>query len=170
MNGHPQLCLQCGVRARTIAAVLLSLALLCACRGGRNAIVVLDEEWVVEHAKADCDSRARLGIPLCAGDPTLMIRSLEAEIARAFQSEQACKGMTLVTLNVSNRPSQLESRRTFWLFLELMRSNIPDDELRYTVSPAHEPHKSRSEEGQGTPGSIVGPLCDFVRQGGGPVE
>jgi hypothetical protein len=75
--------------------------------------------------------------------------------------------MTLLTLNASENPSQLSSRHTWWLFLELMRSNAPN-ELRYTVSPDQDPHSSGSAAatGQGEPDSIVREFCSFVQQGG----
>jgi hypothetical protein len=73
--------------------------------------------------------------------------------------------VTLVTLNVSENPSRLDSMHARWLFLELMRSNVPN-ELRYTVSRTDDPHRSGSARGQGKPDSIVRELCDFVEQSG----
>jgi hypothetical protein len=73
--------------------------------------------------------------------------------------------MTLVTLNSSENPSQLDSRHTWWLFLELVWSNVPDG-LRYTVARGHGQHRTGSESGQGQPDSIVREFCAFVQQGG----
>src|SRR5437879_4801195 len=94
-----------------------------------------------------------------------MIRDLEAQTSHAFRLNAACRGMTLVTLNVSENPSQLSSRHTWWLFLELMRSNMPN-ELRYTVSHSEDQDRSGSASGQGKPDSIVREFCDFIKQGG----
>jgi hypothetical protein len=153
------------MRRKTAITILLCLFSLCACNTRENTIVVLDEQWSVKQAEADCRSRSREGVPPCTDDPGLMIRGLESQTTRAFKLDAGCRGMTLVTLNVSDHPSQLNSRHTWWLFLELMRSNIPN-ELRYTVSPAQDPHRSGSTIGQGKPNSIVGEFCDFVLKGG----
>jgi hypothetical protein len=152
------------IRAALIL-LLVALSSLCGCNRGRNAVVVLDDQWAIKRAQADCQSRQREGVPPCTVDPVVMITDLEAQTARAFGLNAACRGMTLVTLNASENPSQLNSRHTWWLFLELMRSNIPN-ELRYTVSPTEDPHRSRSATGQGKPDSIVREFCDYVQQGG----
>ena len=119
-----------------------------------------------EEAQNDCQSRQRQGVPLCSGDPTSMIRDLELQTTQAFKGNSACNGLTLVTLNVSEDPSRLNSRNTWWLFLELMRSNEGPNELRYTVSSDHDPHRLQSVKGQGRPDSIVWEFCSFVRKGG----
>jgi hypothetical protein len=148
-----------------LTLLLVALASLCGCKGGRNAVVVLDDQWAIKQAQADCQSRQREGVPLCNSDPVVMIRDIEAQTARAFKLNAACRGMTLVTLNASDNPSQLNSRHTWWLFLELMRSNIPN-ELRYTLSRTEDPHRSGRASGQGKSDSIVQGVCDFVQQGG----
>jgi hypothetical protein len=153
------------MRIRVAVTLLLALSSLWGCNRGRNTVVVLDDQWAVKKAEADCKSRQREGVPPCAGDPVVMIRDLEVQTARAFKLDAACRGMTLVTLNASENPSQLNSRHTWWLFLELMRSNMPN-ELRYTVSYTQDPHRSGSTSGQGEPDSIVREFCNFVRQGG----
>jgi hypothetical protein len=149
----------------TAITILSCLFSSCACNTRENTIVVLDEQWSVKQAQADCQSRSQEGVPPCTDDPGLMIRDFASQASRAFKLDPACRGITLVTLNVSDHPSQLNSRHTWWLFLELMRSNIPN-ELRYTVSPAQVPHTSGSATGQGTANSIVGQFCDFVARGG----
>jgi hypothetical protein len=143
---------------------LLGVFLLCGCTR-EKAILVLDEQWSEKQAAADCRSRSGEGVPPCADDPALMIREFETQTSRAFKLSAACRGMTLVTLNASDNPSQLNSRHTWWLFLELMRSNVPN-ELRYTVSRTQDPHRSGSATGQGEPDSIVQQFCDFVQKGG----
>jgi hypothetical protein len=145
--------------------MLLGLFFLCACNTRENTIVVLDEQWSVKQAELDCQSRSREGVPPCTDDPGHMITDLEGQTSAAFKLNAACRGMTLVTLNVSDHRSQLNSRHTWWLFLELMRSNIPG-ELRYTVSRTQDPHGSISTRGQGKPDSAAGQLCDFVLEGG----
>jgi hypothetical protein len=150
---------------RNAALLPLLLLFLCGCNRGRNAVVVLDDQWAVKQAQADCQSRQREGVPQCANDPVATIRDFEVQTARAFQISPACKGMTLVTLNSSENPSQLSSRHRWWLFLELMRSNVPDG-LRYTVALSHDPHGAGSASGQGQPDSIVREFCAFVQQGG----
>jgi hypothetical protein len=150
---------------RNAALVWPLILLLCGCNHGRNAIIVLDDQWAVKQAEADCQSRQQEGIPLCANDPVVAVRALEEQTTRAFQLNPACKGMTLLTLNSSENLSQVESRHTWWLFLELVRSNVPDG-LRYTVARSHGPHKSGSASGQGQPDFIVREFCAFVQQGG----
>ena len=77
----------------------------------------------------------------------------------------ACHGLTLVTLNVSEDPSRVNSRHTRWLFLELIRSNMPDEnELRYTVSDTQEGYESGTK-GQGKADSIAAQFCDVIRRG-----
>src|SRR5215471_7930223 len=109
---------------RTRAAMTLSflaLSSLWGCNSGK--VIVLDDQWAVKQAQTDCRSRQAVGVPACTGDPTVLIRNLEAQTADAFKQNDECKGLTLITLNASENPSQLSSRHTWWLFLELMRSN-----------------------------------------------
>lgn len=141
------------------------LLTLCGCYRGRNAVVVLDDQWAVKQAQGDCQSRKYEGVPLCTNDPVVAIRDFEAQTARAFQLSPACKGMTLITLNSSENPSRLDSRYTWWLLLEVVRSNVPDG-LRYTVARGHDRHRTGSASGQGQPDSIVREFCAFVQQGG----
>jgi len=147
---------------RESALLVLMLCLLSGCKQKTKAVIVLDDQWAVKQAEADCRSRQQEGVPLCASDPTVMIRDFEAQTARAFQANPECRGITLVTLNSSEDPLQLNSK---WLFIELMRSNVAG-ELRYTVARTHDPHSHGSETGQGVPDSIVGGICSFVLQGG----
>lgn len=114
-----------------MALLLLALSSLCGCSRGRNAVVVLDDQWAVKQAEADCKSRQREGVPPCTSDPVVMISEFEAQTARAFKREN---------------PSQLNSMHTWWLFLELMRSNM-QNQLRYTVSYTQDPHRSGSTSG-----------------------
>ncbi len=155
------------VGRKAAITMLLGLFSLCGCNTRENTVVVLDEQWSVKQAEVDCQSRSREGVPPCTDDPGHMIKDLEAQTSEAFQANAACRGMTLVTLNVSDHPSQLSSRHTWWLFLELMRSNIPG-ELRYTVSKTQDSRRSGSTtaSGQGKPNSIVGEFCGFVLEGG----
>jgi hypothetical protein len=148
-----------------VPLLLLALSSLCGCNRGGNAVVVLDDQWAVKQAQSDCQSRQREGVPPCMSDPIVMIRDLEAQTARAFKRDAACRGMTLVTLNASENPSRLNSRHTWWLFLELVRSNVPN-ELRYRVSRTEDPHGTGSASGQGQPDSVVQQFCNFVEQGG----
>jgi hypothetical protein len=155
------------VRLKTAIAVLLGLSSFCACNKRGRAVVVLNDQRSVKQAQIDCQSRAQDGVPLCQGDPTRMIRDLEAQTSRAFELNTACKGITLVTLNASDDPSQLNSRHTWWLFLELMRTNMPEEnELRYTVSHTQDLHRSPSETGQGTPSSMIAEVCRLIQKGG----
>ena len=155
------------MRRRAAVTLLFVFSALWGCNSGKNALIVLDDQWAVKQAQTDCQSRQHDGVPLCTGDPITMIRDFEAQTAHAFKLNAECKGMTLVTLNASESPSALDSRHTWWLFLELMRSNDAPDELRYTVFPHHDAHRlSGAENGQGKPDSIVREFCSFVRQGG----
>ena len=151
--------------AALLALLVLMLCWVFGCEQKAKAVIVLDDQWAVKQAQADCRSRQPEGVPQCAGDPVVMVRDFEAQTARAFQTNLKCRGITLVTLNSSDDPSQLNSNHTWWLFIELMRSNVAG-ELRYTVARSHDPHSHGSDTGQGVPDSIVGGFCSFVRQGG----
>lgn len=148
-----------------VALLVLMICFQYGCKQRTKAVIVIDDQWAVKQAQADCRSRQQEGVPLCANDPIVMIRGLEAQTARAFQANPECREITLVTLNASEDPTALDSRHTWWLFLELMRSNVVG-ELRYTVAQSHDPPRLGSETGQGVPDSTVGGLCTFVRQGG----
>jgi hypothetical protein len=148
-----------------LAALILSLCSLFACKHGTKSVVVLDDQWAVKQAQLDCQSRQQEGLAPCADDPVVMIRDLEAKTVQAFRMSKECRGITFVTLNTSDHPSELSSIHTWWLFLELMRSNVVG-ELRYTVARSHDPHTHGSATGQGVPDSIVNELCSFVQQGG----
>jgi len=152
-------------KAALLALLFLMLCSLSGCKQRTKALIVLDDQWAVQQAQADCRSRQQEGVALCAGDPAVMIKDLEAQTARAFQTNPECRGIAFATLNASDDPSQLNSRRTWWLFLELTRSNVAG-QLRYTLASSHDPHAHGSETGQGVPDSIVGGFCTFVRQGG----
>jgi len=147
-----------------VIPLLLTLAGLWGCNPGRNAVIVLDEQMAVKQAQADCDSRQRIGVPLCSGDPTAMIRDLELRTIQGFKRSTVCSGLTLVTLNVSEDRSRMDSRHTWWLFIELMRSNMPTNEVRFTVSKTRD--GTSGLKGQGAPDAIASSFCDFVRQGG----
>src|SRR4051812_13864296 len=95
-----------------VIPLLFTLAGLLGCNPGKNAVVVLDEQWAVKQAQADCESRQRIGVPLCSGDPTAMIRDLELQTIQGFKGNTACNGLTLVTLNVSEDRFRLDSRHT----------------------------------------------------------
>ena len=154
------------MRRQAAVTLLFVLSALSGCKSGKNALIVLDHQWAVKQAQTDCQSRQREGMPPCTADPAIMIRDLEAQTAAAFSSNASCKGMTLVTLNSSEDASQLDSRQTWWLFLELLRSNNMPNELRYTVSQSEDPRRPGSATGQGEPSSIASEFCSFVRQGG----
>jgi hypothetical protein len=145
-----------------VTSVLFALTLLCGCERG-NAILVLDEQWSLKQAQADCQSRSSEGVPPCTVDPIIEIRSSEAQISGAFRVEPACHGITLVTLNVSDDPHQLNSRHTRWLFVELIRTNRPNDGLRFTITRSDNPRARASITGQGQPKSITKTSCDAVR-------
>jgi hypothetical protein len=148
-------------RRMTVMAPLLAVLSLCSCHHG-NVILILDEQWSVKQAEADCRSRSREGVPPCAVDPFIEIRNSEVQISRAFKVDPECKGITLVTLNISDSPRRLNSMRTWWLFLELSRGGDPD-ERRFTVSQTEDPHRPYSTTGQGQPDFIAETSCKFVR-------
>jgi len=167
LRQHPRTHVYNGRMRKPVALIPLLFALsgLLGCDPGKNAVVVLDDQWAVKQAHADCQSRLRDGVPLCTGDPTAMIRDLEARTIQSFKMSTACHGLTLVTLNVSEDPSRVNSRHTRWLFLELIRSNMPDEnELRYTVSDTQEGYESGTK-GQGKADSIAAQFCDVIRRG-----
>lgn len=150
------------VRKRTAVTILLGPSFLGGCN--THPVVVVHDQWAVKQAQADCASRQAEGVPRCVGDPVLAIRDFEAQVSQAFQIDAGCKGMTLVTLNTSG-VSQIRARKTWWLFLELSRSNRPN-EVRYTVSRNDDPHSAGVATGHGEPNSVVQQFCKFVREGG----
>jgi hypothetical protein len=151
------------VRKRTAVTILLGLSFLGGCN--THPVIIVHDQWAVKQGQADCESRPAEGVPRCSGDPVLTIRDFEAQISRAFQLDAACKGMRLVILDASEAPSQTNARNTWWLFLELSRSNRPN-ELRYTVSRNDNPHSAGIATGHGEPNSVVPLFCKFVREGG----
>ena len=151
------------VKRRTAVTIPLGLSFLGGCN--THPVIVVHDQWAVKRAQADCQSRPAEGVPRCSGDPVLAIREFEAQVSRAFQLDATCKGITLVTLDDVGRPSQMKARNTWWLFLELSRSNRPN-ELRYTVSRNDDPHSAGVATGHGEPNSVVPQFCKFVREGG----
>jgi hypothetical protein len=117
----------------------------------------------LDQAIADCQSRAEEGVPTCTINPIADIRSFEAELVQAFKTEPSCRDLTLVTLNASHNQRLLNSRRTWWLFLELSRG-LGAEEKRFTVSDTDDPHGSLT--GQGKADFTAKSTCDFVRTGG----
>jgi hypothetical protein len=149
---------------RTAAAMLMfGLFPLFGCKA---RFLVLDEQWSFKQAVVDCQSRSHEGVPPCTADPIAEIRDSEAQISRAFKLDPACGGMTLVTLNASDHPEGLNSRDTWWLFVELIRSNEPNERRRFTVSHTDDPHGAGGKTGLGEPNFIVASSCKFAREGG----
>jgi hypothetical protein len=126
------------MRLTIFASILLFVFYLCSCLQRKNAIVVLNEQWSLDQAIADCQSRAEEGIPTCTINPSADIRSFEAELVQAFKTEPSCRDLTLVTLNASHNQRLLNSRRTWWLFLELSRG-LSAEEKRFTISDTDDP-------------------------------
>lgn len=155
------------MRLRILGSILLVFVIgLFGCKQRKNAIVVLNEQWSVNQAIADCQSRAVEGVPACTIDPSAEIRSFEAQLLQAFKTEPLCSELTLVTLNASHDQRALNSRRTWWLFLELSRG-LGSDEKRFTVSRTDDPHPhySHSLTGQRKADFTAKSACDFVRNG-----
>jgi hypothetical protein len=94
--------------------------------------------------------------------PVTEIRNFEAQISNAFRAEPECRGITLFTLNVSDDP-RLNLTRARWLFIELIRSNRPDDGLRFTITRSDDPHGPAPITSQGQPKWIAKTACDAVR-------
>jgi hypothetical protein len=145
----------------TVAMLLLGFFSLCGCKIRENAILVLDEQWSAKKAEADCQSPPRESVPPCTGDPAVELRNFEAQISRAFRVDPACSGITLVTLNVSDHPRRLRSRRTWWLFLELIPGGGPN-KRRFSVSRTEDP-KANPLRGQGEANLIAETSCKFVQ-------
>lgn len=150
------------MRTRTMGMILLVVLGLCGCKERRNAVVVLNEQWSMNQAVNDCQSRASQGVPACTTDPRAEIRDSDAQLANAFAAEPACSGLTLLTLNVSDHQRILNSRRTWWLFLELSRG-LGSDERRFTVTRSDDPNAHGALTGQGKTDFIAKSACDFVR-------
>lgn len=150
-----------------MAGSLLLALIVClsGCKQRKNAVVVLNEQWSLNQAVADCQSRAAEGVPACTIDPGIDITNFEAEFVRAFKTEPLCSELTLVTLNASHVQQSLDSRRTWWLFLELSRGLGPE-EKRFAVSDTGNPRARYSLTGQGKADFAAKSACDFVRNGG----
>jgi hypothetical protein len=140
--------------------MLLALFSLCGCKTRENAILVLDEQWSEKKAEADCQSQPREGVSPCIGDPAVELRNFEAQISRAFRVDPACNGITLVTLNVSDNPRRLGSRRTWWLFLELSPGGGPN-KRRFSVTRTDDP-QANPLTGNGEANFIAEISCKFV--------
>jgi len=154
------------MRAKALGSVLLVVLGLTGCKERRNAVVILNEQWSVNQAMNDCRARARQEGPRCTADPRIEIRDSDAQLANAFETEPECNGLTLLTLNVSDHQRPLNSRRNWWLFLELTVSP-GSDQLRFTVSRSDDPNAPGGLTGQGKMGTIARNACDFVRGGRG---
>jgi hypothetical protein len=141
--------------------LLLALFSLCSCKARENAILVLDEQLSEKKAEVDCQSQPREGVSPCIGDPAVELRNFEAQISRAFRVDPACSGITLVTLNVSDNPRRLGSRRTWWLFLELSPGGGPN-KRRFSVTRTDDP-QANPLTGNGEAKFIAEISCKFVK-------
>jgi hypothetical protein len=141
--------------------LLLGPFSLCGCKARENAILVLDEQWSEKKAEGDCQSSSREGVSPCTGDPAVELRNFEAQISRAFSVDPACSGITLVTLNVSNNPRRLRSRRTWWLFLEPSPGGGPN-KRRFSVSRTEDPQVNPLR-GNGEANFVAETTCKFVQ-------
>ncbi|MGB8886294.1 MAG: hypothetical protein WCC87_06190 [Candidatus Korobacteraceae bacterium] len=149
------------MRTRTLGAVLLVVVCMCGCKERKNAVLILNEQWSVNQAVSDCETLSRQEGPKCTADPRIAIRDSDAELANAFETEPACSGLTLMTLNVSEHQRPLNSRRNWWLFLELSPI-AASDERRFTVSRSDDPSAPGAVRGQGTMKVIAKNACDFI--------
>ena len=140
--------------------LLLGIFSLCGCKTRENAILVLDEQWSEKKAEADCPSSPREGVSPCTGDPVVELRNFGTQISHAFRVDPACRGITLVTLNVSDDPRRLRSRRTWWLFLELSPGGGPN-KRRFSVTRTEDPH-ANPLTGNGEANFIAETSCKFV--------
>ena len=145
----------------TITMLLLGLFSLCGCKTRENSILVLDEQWSEKKAEADCRSPSGEGVSACTGDPAVELRNFEAQISHAFRANPACSGITLVTLNVSDNPRRLRSRRAWWLFLELSPGGGPS-KRRFSVTRTEDP-QANPLTGNGEPNFIAEISCKFVK-------
>jgi hypothetical protein len=156
------------MRLRTLTCVLLSsIVTLFACRSRKDSLLILNEQWSINQAIADCKSRATEGVPACAVDPTEDIKNFEVQLLQAFRANPRCSEVTLVTLNASHAERVLKSRRTSWLFLELSRGLGPE-EKRFTLLDTDDPHAHGGATGQGKAESVAKSACDFARNGPSP--
>ena len=156
------------MRVTILGAMLLAVIGLCGCKERRNAVLILNEQWSTNQAVTDCQAPGWNAVPGCASDPRAAIVNSDAQLAKAFASEHSCNGLTLLTLNVSDHQRPLNSRRTWWLFLQLSGTGDPD-ERRFTVSRSDDPSAPRVLTGQGKIDVIARSACEFVRgrTGGG---
>jgi hypothetical protein len=151
-------------RKETMSARCLGLLLvvgLFACSKRTNEILVINEPWNFEQAKADCESRAAIGVPLCNGSAASEIRTAEAEISDAFRADPSCSGISLVTLNVSTSASRVAPPDSWWLFLELNRGQ--DQWMRWIVAHKDKPDARYSLTGNGGARQAAHDACRFIR-------
>lgn len=150
------------MRTRTLGTMLLVVLGLSGCKERSNAVLILNEQWSVNKAIADCQSRAQEGVPVCTTDPSPEIKQADALFAKAFELEPGCNGLTLLTLNVSDHQRPLNSRRNWWLFLEL-KPGLGPEERRFTVTGTDDPDARDKLTGQGKMDFIAKSACDFVQ-------
>ena len=150
------------MRATILGTLLLSVICLCGCKERRNAVLILNEQWSTNQAVNDCQSPGWNVVAACTADPRAAIVDSDVRLAKAFAAEPSCSGLTLLTLNVSDHQRPLNSRRTWWLFLQLSGSGDPN-ERRFTVSRNDDPGAHGSLAGQGKVDSIAKSACEFVR-------
>ena len=155
------------MRLRALTCALLSSLFVCSCGPRKDGVLVLNEQWSVNQAVADCKARATEGVPACTVDPREDIKNFETQFVQAFRAAPDCNDVTLVTLNASHDQRVLQSRRTSWLFLELSRGS-GSDEKRFTISDTNEPHAHGPVTGQGKADFAAKVACDFVRNGPPP--
>ena len=150
------------MRIKLLGTMLLAVLGLCGCKERRNAVVIVNEQWSLNQAVTDCQAPGWNAVPGCASDPRKAIVDSDAQLAKAFASEPSCSGLTLLTLNVSDHQRPLNSRRTWWVFLQLSGSGDAS-ERRFTVSRSDDPSARGAFTGQGKIDLIARSACDFVR-------
>ena len=123
------------MRTRTLGTMLLLVLGLSGCKERSNAVLILNEQWSVNKAIADCQSRAQEGVPVCTTDPSPEIKQADALFAKAFESSPAAMDSRCSPLMSPDDQRPLNSRRNWWLFLAL-KPGLGPEERRFTVTPA----------------------------------
>lgn len=83
-----------------ICIVAISTA-LASCGKSPVASVLIDDWWNVDDAKNGCVIQAQDGAP-CDGDPTIEVRSFEAQLDTFFASDPVCHGVIVSTYEGPN--------------------------------------------------------------------
>jgi hypothetical protein len=127
-------------------------------------ILVVDDWWNVDYAKAGCESRSINGDP-CISDPRADVRDFEAQFHTWFASDSSCHGIALADYNgpteISSRAaSEAVSTESDWQLMLDFNSGRSSQNWRLV-------HHSQLYSGEGNAMGIMHAVCGIINQRGG---